>query len=587
MKRLAVILLALILVWLGCSTSLNAAELRDTQHDTAQQFDDIAVLRVSNAEHSQIIEIIYAAPLPQPLYRHVVVFIDADGNEQTGGPGGAELRIVVLHMSFDIGPVATADLVYPDNQKVPIGAYGTTWAHSYDGYRFEISSAATGIPMNNARVFVNSIHDESGMIGLNQPAAGMLGYDRAPDIGYLDPTRGEVVLPFPGNRRCAFTLTDPNPSQGMPDIIAARGAMRNGNLYILLDFNHPMSPGQLQEDLLITIDMDLDKSLATGFTSMGFDPPSFGVDARIELTVGVLTPPQGKLLFLSPATKAEGAQFDAFLPREEPCGSISNDTLVVVGQNPVIGTQDNQLLCVMPLSLLGFPNGNMFMQMKAMAARVGPQSSDMLPPTTALGITTRRKRPFTRLTLAPPLAPQGRAFRRADRIGDAEWLAGRDGNDITAITAARLNNGGLMFRVWMAMLEIEDASYVYLGLDLDGNIATGIPYPGGLEPTLGAEIILGLHPRRPFLQWEQNGEVVMRDAAHLAHIQLGMQGGYYTVSIPPELLTDMGELIRFAASAYSFRFGFQEPFPVPEGGEYSDFAPDQAAHAWRPLGTRR
>lgn len=542
----------------------------DSAGDSGQSSDDISVLYFETTPEILQIDFSYDAALESPDLREMYVFLDTDADEETGYPLGAECRIHIYHQNFYGDEILTADLLLEDGTAIPLDQVASAWAASFDQYTVQLTAAALGFPTEEARVFVASARDLTGTVG----------YDRAPDSGWLDPAAGGVSMPFSGNENCQFTLPSDETEVRPAQLTMIRGRMLEGRLHLLLDLAMPVSVGLLNNFMAVDVDLDLDKALFSGFTHMGFDPPSFGVDANISILMGPLVEPMGTLSFKHPDSPLAMNLPTEPSVLEVPVGSVSNDTRLVVGAN-AIGTTDNQVYLSVPLALLGFPDGDLFLQTSAINMENIAQGS-VLPVDGALEVTTSNEPSETKVTVRPPLATVGEEFLAQDPAGDSTWLSGMDGEDIVSIQAARLENGGLMFRVGLAMLEPEDQSNVFLYLDLDNNAATGLPSPAEQGQPLGADIAVSLWVPQSSVIVTQGAETVLGDIGHLVHAALGTQGGHYTVSVPPELLSNIVPEITFAAASSTVYLEPGDPYPEPAGGQFCDFAPDQGVYAFTP-----
>ena len=115
--------------------------------------------------------------------------------------------------------------------------------------------------------------------------------DRCPEAGSLDTSTGELVVRQPGVL-LDVTFNDPeDDNQNGQDLTAARFHTFGDQFQIILTFADPIDLSDYFYELSGAVILDSDRDLLTGFSSMGYEIPTWGGDIVLFYTVNCLTPP--------------------------------------------------------------------------------------------------------------------------------------------------------------------------------------------------------------------------------------------------------------------------------------------------------
>ena len=396
----------------------------------------------------------------------------------------------------------------------------------------------------------------------------------------------------------AITFVDPAGDAGGPDITAMEYVVSNGNLDIKLSFAQNLSGSVINQSMLASISIDIDKSLMTGFSNLGGLPPRYGCDYEISLMV---------MGFNS----GDGATLKYWRHKSEPpyvsldrvsvaLGDLwtPNGSVFVVGANSTYGTTSKQIFLRVPLSLFSndyFPFcsdeltfctssliscplaltrnlADAYVQMIAFDMYYDT-SADVLPASGVLSTASGAVMPY--YSRANP------TVQASDPSDDCYAPPGLNGEEITGLSAYAQEDGNLSLEIKLKTYSMEDTAGYYLYLDLDDNAATGFSFSG-----IGADLIAyyqnfenpiseanPLEGKLTFRVGQTSCTLLYTD--HLASVWRSTPG-YVWITLPqgaiqPYLATNASGIVRVVAAA-------NEPeYPEPEN--YVDLAPNSGAMA--------
>jgi hypothetical protein len=365
-------------------------------------------------------------------------------------------------------------------------------------------------------------------------------FDRAPDFGVLDIINGTVRIPHLGNSLAGGNITDLVGDSTSSDITRFDTDIENGILNIIVTYDQSVEPGDLSygSDLTGQIYVDADQNLATGFTNTEQAPPTFGIDYRIEYTIGRLLGIDAgitKIDYGSDLTELGYTQTTG-----ESLGVPDNDaTFKVVGDQVFLG---------IPLGLLGYDNGNMDIVMDSytLYGLLGSES-DSVPDFGYGALDTSNG------SIKPLLNCTDPKVTITDPVGDSLGF-GLDGDDISAVDAC-LAGDTILVTVTYSSLSLDDNAVTTVIFDTDQD-PNNIPeytfvycfYSG----KLGANIF-----------GDFGGSLIVRDATHL----ITMSGNKMYLSVPLELLgNDDGAMNINAETALPDKFNRTIYDRAPDAG---------------------
>jgi hypothetical protein len=314
--------------------------------------------------------------------RQGVIFIDTDLNPDTPAGGltqGADCVVRFLGTgNYGSGSVELVGDSYFD-----LGARGTTVQSQPD-------SLTVSLPL--------SLWGGSAAVRLFAVSASWpteAGRDRVPDAGFLDVATGLAVVPRPGNQSVHVVLSDPVGDMAVPDLTRVEVAVTNGYFLLWLTFAHSMDEDHFKsyfDEMEINVQMDLDYRLATGFRNMLGSPPTGGVDAEINLSLGALY----STATLSRHEARDPTAMETLSPKltEIALGELESDSHWSVGRNDTLGVVFNQVFVSFPLSYLRYNNGEMLLAASAWLL-MSPGALDFLPDAglidTRVGLTPEQR----------------------------------------------------------------------------------------------------------------------------------------------------------------------------------------------------
>jgi type 1 fimbria pilin len=519
------------------NTGAADVTFQDTVGDIAFPQNDITCLQVEVINSTLKVTIIYAEDLGLTDMNFGSVFIDADLDPDTGIKMGADCII-----NYVFTGVYSGGFINLNGDLFDIGQEGTTLETGTNHISFSLPLSLWGG------------NDLVSLFAASSWIFGHEGYDRVPNIGFLDTETGLTVIPRPGNEQVHMIYHDPVGDATFPDLSDIEMKVKDGDLLLWLTFTHSIERAALkevQDILMIEINMDLDKRLWSGFRNNHEQPPTFGIDRSISLMLSdVFSKPQGSLLMRKPddpSTPLDDLNND--LVGIGPLGSQENDTRFIVGQNRQFDTSSNQIFLSIPLSYLGYDDGDMFIMVSAfLQTTTSPGHGDSLPDSGALdsGIGL----PSEQL-IHPVASCTGPVSTGLDDPDDSLGF-GFQGDEIVSSRACPLTDGGLMVTVDLESLAFDDLAYVNIFVDSDGNGATGIPVQNGTAETIGADfylscriapvpdptIVIGLLVELRTLPLGSG----LHRIDHLVSLRTGgvlnsgQHGGHYTINVPAEIL---------------------------------------------------
>jgi len=377
-----------------------------------------------------------------------------------------------------------------------------------------------------------------------------LDFDRAPDFGVLDLNDGSVKVPFTFNSNAGGPITDRTGDSSSSDIVGLDANVKNGVLNIAITYNKNVEPADLSygDDLNGWIFIDADQDLATGFTNTEQAPPTFGIDYRIEYTIGRILGTDASITKIdheSDLTKTGYAQTTGV-----SIGVPYNDaTFKVVGNKVFLG---------IPLGLLGHDEGNMDIVADSFTIQSmlnGDLESVPDKGQGALDTSTGSIKPLLSCTDTKVMI--------TDPTGDSAGF-GADGDDITGIEACYAGDI-LLVTVTYSSLSLDDGAVTTIALDTDQN-PDNIPeyafvyslYNG----KLGASIF-----------GDAGGTYTARGVDHL----ITMSGNKMYISIPLEFLgNDDRSMNLYAETAF---VGNKAKIPSSQRSTYGEvyIHPDESS----------
>ena len=546
-KRSIRVLMVLIAFFTFVNVGAADVTFQDTVGDIAFPQNDITGLQVEVINNTFKVTIIYAEDLDLTDMNFGSVFIDADLDPDTGIKMGADC---IIWYAFT--GVYSGGSINLNGDLFDIGQEGTTLETGTNHISFSLPLSLWG-GNDLVRLFAAS----SWIFGHE-------GYDRVPNIGFLDTETGLTVIPRPGNEQVHMIHHDPVGDATFPDLSDIEMKIKDGNLLLWLTFTHSIERAalkEIQDILVIEINMDLDKRLWSGFSNNHEQPPTFGIDRSISLMLSdVFSKPQGSLLMRKPDDPSTPLDdLDNYLVGIGPLGSQENDTRFTVGQNHQFGTSSNQIFLSIPLSYLGYDDGDMFIMVSTfLQTTTSAGHADSLPDSGALNSSVGL--PPERLN--HPVASCTSPVSTGLDDPDDSLGFGFQGDEIVSSRTCPLNDGGLMITVDLESLAFDDLAYVNIFVDSDGNGATGIPVQNGTAETIGADfylccriapvpdptIVTGLLVELRTLPLGSG----LHRIDHLVSLRTGgtlnsgQHGGHYTINLPAEILQSVpGSVARY------------------------------------------
>ena len=423
------------------------------------------------------------------------VFIDADQNYTTGYHNDTGSDYVYM---YDV-----IDIVYMDPTKSVTINDDTVDPNTLNVAGNQISIT---IPLT---MLGNDDGDMDIFVATHTQSVKTLDFDRAPDFGVLNTLNGSVRIPHPGNSLAGGTIADLAGDSTSPDMTGLEVDVENGIVNIVVTYNQNVEPDDLSydEDLTGWIFVDADQNLATGFTNTEQAPPTFGIEYRIEYTIGRLLGTDAsitKIDYESDLTESGFTQTEGVL-----LGVPYNDaTFKVVA---------NQVFLGIPLGLLGYDDGNMDVVIDSFTLD-GLLSGDIdSVPDFGYGALDTSDG-----SIKPLLNCTDPRVTITDPAGDSSGF-GLDGDDLTGVDVCFAGNV-LLVTVAYSSLSLDDGAVTTVMFDTDQD-PDRVPDYSFIyfmyEGNLGANIVgdFGEGPD-------------VRDATHL----ITMLGNKMYLSVPAEFL---------------------------------------------------
>lgn len=568
-KRSIRVLMVLIVFFTFVNVGAADVTFQDTVGDIAFPQNDITGLQVEVINNTLEVTIIYAEDLDLTDMNFGSVFIDADLDPDTGIKMGADC---IIWYAFT--GVYSGGSINLNGDLFDIGQKGTTLETGTNHISFSLPLSLWG-GNDLVRLFAAS----SWIFGHE-------GYDRVPNIGFLDTETGLTVIPRPGNEQVHMIYHDHVGDAAFPDLSEIEMKVKDGKLLLWLTFAHSIERSALkavQDVLVIRIDMDVDRRLWSGFRNNHEQPPTFGIDRSISLMLSdVFSKPQGSLLMRKPDDPSTPLDdLDNYLIGIGPLGSQENDTRFIVGQNRQFDTSSNQMFLSIPLSYLGYDDGDMFIMVSTfLQTTTSPCHGDSLPDSGALDSSVGLPPEQLIHSVASCTGP---VSTELDDPNDSLGF-GFQGDEIVSSRACPLTDGGLMVTVDLESLAFDDLAYVNIFVDSDGNGATGIPVQNGTAETIGADfylccriapvpdptIVTGLLVE---LRTIPLGSGLHR-IDHLVSLRTGgtlnsgQHGAHYTINLPAEIIQSVpGGVARYVITTT------QQSFTTEEQGKWTEYSP--------------
>jgi len=298
--------------------------------------------------------------------------------------------------------------------------------------------------------------------------------------------------------------------------------VHDGVLDLLLIYKNNVESGGsfYGEDLNGWIFIDSDQSIATGFTNTEQVPPSFGIDYRLEYTIGPMLGTDASL-----KTKNEESDLTKMGYTETggiPLGVPYNDAMFV--------PSGNQVFFRLPLGLLGYDDGKVSFVVDSFTVDESLSGEMEQVPDFgegALDTGTGRLKPLLTYTENP--------IGITDPAGDSTGF-GYDGDDLTLVEIGYSDNI-MLLAIEYTELELDDGAITTVFFDTDQG-AENLPeyvlvyslYNGKLDADIFGDV---------------DGSYGVRDARHL----VTMKGNRMYLSIPLEFLKDEGNMDVYVETA--------------------------------------
>lgn len=348
-----------------------------------------------------------------------------------------------------------------------------------------------------------------------------LFFDRAPDYGVLNTKTGELSISGPTGNLDGSFQDQTGDSEGA-DITGVDIMAHDGVLDLLLTYENDVESGSgfYGEDINGWIFIDSDQDIATGFTNTEQAPPSFGIDYRIDYTIG-------PMLGTDASLKTENEESDLTRMGYTETGGIS---LGVPYNDAMFIPSGNQVFLRLPLGLLGYDDGKVNLVVDSFTVD-GSLSGEMeqVPDFGKGALDTGTG------SLSPLLTYTENPVEINDPAGDSTGF-GYDGDDLTLVEAGYSDNI-MLLTIEYSELELDDGAITTIFFDTDQG-TTPLPeymlvyslYNGKLDADIFGDVA---------------GTYGVRDAGHL----ISMKGNRMYLSIPLEFLQDEGNMDIYVETA--------------------------------------
>lgn len=350
----------------------------------------------------------------------------------------------------------------------------------------------------------------------------------------------------------AFQFQDPAGDTFITDITNMNYQVTDEALEIVLDFV------TIYSDTFVTIKIDIDRSLVTGFTGGcgSREPSRFGADYMIRVEMGTL--PISTEVYLryerftsdptQPIIEIETVKIPIGNPFQ-PNGSIFQQTA-------------NQMYLKIPLQLF---NNDLYPlytpNTRTCVREFFPYPSGLTPDVKRAYVNVRTEILYY-IGDYDQLPNQGMIDAETGKPADSYAMGGDDlvdviyddpndsvlsgilGDEITALQAYMHNDGNISLALELSSIEYQDDSLYALNLDIDDNPSTGIQVSNG-SVTIGADITAQFQTWSWIVSGQVTplyGEFCFGDNffcdlpySHLGYLFLGSPGYVWTV-IPKKLM---------------------------------------------------
>ena len=286
-------------------------------------------------------------------------------------------------------------------------------------------------------------------------------FDRAPDYGVLNTGNGLIEIPFPYNELAGGTIIDSIDDSGYPDVTEVNATIDRGSLNVVVTYKEDLIDTSVTKGAYAWINLDTDQSLATGFTNTGQNPPTFGIDYRINYHVSALlgTP-------------------SAFI--EDGIGSTNvglpyNDGIYKYG--------GNQIFLSVPLGLLDFDDGNLYLHIYSFNPNTIPSTADIdnVPDYGEGALNTLNGE------IQPLVSCIGDWVTVTDPDNDSYGF-GLEGDEITGVSTCKAANS-IIVKTMLKRFDLDDRAATNIYLDVDQNPNTGLEFSNEAN-TIGAEYMV-------------------------------------------------------------------------------------------------
>ena len=331
-------------------------------------------------------------------------------------------------------------------------------------------------------------------------------FDRTPDYGVLNTITGELSIPVQAENLEGSFQDKAGDSFGSTDITGIETRVHDGVFDIQLTYKNNVESDDVHGWILI----DSDQSIATGFTNTGEVPPSFGVDYRLEYTIGSMLGTQASMT----AKNGEPDSMGYMAERGIPIGMPYNDAMFLVSGNLVVFR--------LPLGLLDFDDGKVSLVVNSFPVRDVSGEMEQVPELEegALDTGTGEIRHLLTYTENP--------IEITDPAGDSTGF-GYDGDDLTSVEIGYSDNI-MLLTITYTELKITDGAITTVFFDTDQSAEKFSEYTfmySFYNGLLGAQIFGNM-----------DGTYGMRNAKHL----ISRKGNRMYLSIPLESLKDEGNM---------------------------------------------
>lgn len=374
------------------------------------------------------------------------------------------------------------------------------------------------------------------------------------------------ILPFNAS---ALQIKDPKGDTPGPDLTAMSYNATAKYLDIKLSFSEALCASFINNpNLLATVRLDLDKSLATGFVGGGQLQPRFGVDYEIEIELtGFCSQSDDHATLKYWRYKHEGQGIVSRKKATVPIGNpfYPNGSRFIIGENTQYKTAASDILVRIPVKLFSnsaFPvcsniplcSKKLFScpPVRAFDLRRAYVSVDVIPWLLfQKGIDTLPEKGMIATNSGANIKEyrrnkNNRIAKVADPKDDSYAPPGLNGEEFLRLAAYRHRDGNHTFEIKLRSYNLEDTATYRLLLDLDNNPNTGDRFKRGNQ-TIGVDLIADYgnfenpigeaNPLEGSLKfWTDEGFCPLNYTDYLANVWRS-EPGYIWITLPEHLLT--------------------------------------------------